>query len=336
MKYYLPYTDAVVDEDSSLLSSSTFTVPLGIPRSHGPNSSLHNNVQFAWDNTSLALYKTCPRKYQFTLLNGYVARVVPPALAFGIHLHTCFQVWHKLIASGVEKDTSLLRLVRLAGLLGETLPPGDTARTKETLVRSVVWYLEQFWEDKAKTVILSDGSPAVEYSFTLPFFQHKGQQVYLCGHIDRLVTWQGKVYVADYKTTKYTLDRKFFTKFKPSTQMALYTAACHIIAAETHDLPSADGVIIDGIQLGVNFSRYARNVVEFSLEEVEEYLDELRTWITNAMDAAEAGTFPANQEACGNYGGCMFQEICSKPAARRKAYLDGHFGKQTWDPLSSR
>lgn len=331
INHYLPFTDEI-----SPGSGEGFSVPLGIPKATGPNTSIVDGVQFAWDNTSLGLFKTCPRKYYYTIHLGYVARVTPPPLAFGIHFHSLCQTWHHLLAAGIDKETALLRCTRLAGLLGETLPTGDTARTKETLVRAFVWYMEQFWDDSASTVILSTGKPAVEYSFAFSLMTYQGHDVLICGHLDRLVKWQGKVFCTDYKTSKYGLDRKFFAKFKPSTQMPLYVAATHIIAGETQDLPSADGVIIDGIQLGVNFCRYSRGVVEFSLEEVEEYLNGLKYWIKQAMDACAEGYFPGNEASCDQYGGCVFRDICSKPPARRQAYLEGSFGKQTWNPLQSR
>jgi hypothetical protein len=332
MKYYLPFLDKIVNSPGNV----AYSVPIGINKYTGPNSSMSNGIQFAWDNTSVSLFKTCPRKYYYTIHLGYVAKVTPPALAFGIHFHTCMQAWHYMQAAGLDREVAAQRLVTLAGLLGETLPLGDTARTKETLVRTVVWYVEQFWDDAAKTVQLSDGYPAVEHSFTLPLTSYQNLDVYLCGHIDRLVQWQGKTYVSDYKTTKYSLDRKHFAKFKPSTQFPLYTAACHLIAGGTQDLPPADGVIVDAVQLSPNFSRFARHIVDYNLEEVNEYIEGLLYWISRGMDACAANTFPANEESCDKYGGCVFREVCSKPPARREAYLSGSFGKQTWDPLRSR
>jgi hypothetical protein len=329
--YYNPYIDEVTTDKRA------GSIPLKITEegTSSQNTAFSNGVQFAWDNTSIGLFKTCPRKYYFTIVEGYVPKSMAPPLAFGIHLHTLLQTWHKLIAT-VDRHTALTRVVRLAGLLGETLPSGDTARTKETLVRAVVWYLDQFWEDKAETITLPNKAPAVEYHFRLPFMNHAGLGVFLCGHIDRMVKWQGKAYVCDYKTSKYPLDGKFFDKFKPSTQMPLYVTASHLVADTLHDLPSADGVIIDGIQLGVNFCRYARNVVHFSLEEINEYIESLQYWIRLAMDTSRAGFFPPNEESCDKYGGCHFRDICSKPPARREAYLKGNFKTQVWNPLTSR
>jgi len=329
MNYYSPTTDTISPHPPG--------VQIGIDEGGWEeNTAFTNAVQFAWDSTSINLWKTCPRKYLYTIIKGYVPRTVPPPLAFGIHFHTLLQTWHELLEAGIPKDVALMRVTRLAGLLGETLPPGDTARTKETLVRTVVWYLDQYWNDSAITVRRSNGKPACEYHFQLPFMTYKGQTVYICGHIDRLVKWQGQTFVMDYKSTKYALDNRFFEGFKPSVQIALYVTACHLIASSTSDLPPANGAIIDGIQLGVNFSRFARQIIPYSLEEINEYIEELQASIKQAMDASEEGIFIPNETACNNYSGCHFKDICSKPAARREKFLEGTFKKRTWNPLKPR
>jgi len=331
MFHYNPYTDELLN------TPFPNSIPIGIlEEEQTENTSLINGVQYAWDSTSIGLFKTCPRKYYYTIIKGYVPKIVPPPLAFGIHLHTLLQTWHQITEFGIDKHTALVRIAKLAGLLGETLPPGDTARTKETLVRSIIWYLDQFWDDNATTINRANGQPAVEYHFKLPIMLKDGKTVYICGHIDRLVAWQGQTYVCDYKTTKYTLDSRFFDQFKPSNQMSLYTAACHLMTLQTSDLPTAHGVIIDGIQLGVNFSRFARQIVPFSLEEINEYIQNLQHWIKQAMDASEAGVFLPNETACNNYSGCHFRDICAMPPARREMFLEGSFKKRTWNPLKNR
>lgn len=332
MNYYSPITDQVL---TTLIPG--WMIPLSL---HEPpddsNSSIRDGVQIAWDNTSIGLFKTCPRKYYYSIVQGYQPRIMAPPLAFGIHLHTLLQTWHKLVDSGTDRHTAFLRIARLAGLLGETIPPGDNTRTKETLVRTIVWYLDQFWDDKTISIKLPSGQPAVEYHFKLPLMEYLGHEVLLCGHLDRMVRWQGKAYVMDYKTTKYALDHRFIAQFKPSTQMPLYVTACHIIAETLQDLPPASGVIIDGIQLGVNFSRFNRTVVEFSLEEINEYIESLKHWIKLAMEAGRCQNFPPNEESCQKYSGCHFREICAKPPARRQAFLEGNYVKRVWNPLQSR
>lgn len=331
MKYYHPLLNTISEDKSDwsipIEHKSTETIE---------NTSFKNGIQFAYDSTSIGLWKSCPRKYYYSIVLGYEPRIMAPPLAFGIAFHTVMETWEKLLSCKIDKHTAFIRVIRLAGLLGDRLPSGDTSRSKETLVRSIVCYLDNFWEDKATTVILPNGKPAAEMHFKLPFMNYLGQEVFICGHIDRLAQWQDKVYVSDFKTSKYQLDNRFFSQFKPNTQLPLYLTACHIIAEDIQDFPSAHGVIIDGIQLGVNFTRYARHIVEFSLEEINEYIIDLQYWVKQAMDACAQNYFPQNTESCQKYSGCHFLEICSKSPARRQAYLEGNFVKRTWNPLIPR
>lgn len=331
MKYYHPLLNTI-SEDQSDWSISLERKPTEATE----NTSIKDGVQYAYDSTSIGLFKACPKKYYYSIVLGYEPRTMAPPLAFGIAFHTAMETWEKLLSSKVDKQTAFIRVVRLAGLLGDTLPAGDNSRTKETLVRSVIWYLDVFWEDKAVTVTLPNGKPAVEMHFQLPFMDYLGYEVFICGHIDRLVQWQGNVYVSDFKTSKYQLDQRFFSQFKPNTQLPLYLTACHISAETLQNLPPAHGVIIDGIQLGVNFSRFGRGIVPFSLEEINEYIIDLKYWITQAMDACKANYFPQNTESCQKYSGCQYLEICSKSPARRQMYLEGNFVKRVWNPLQAR
>lgn len=331
MQYYSPYIDKLFDKPS------LNTIPIGIIEGEQTeNTAFIDGIQHYWDSTSIALLKTCGRKYNWALIKGYVPKIMPPPLAFGIHLHTLLQTWHSLVESGIDKHTAFMRVTRLAGLLGETLPVGDSARTKETLLRSIVWYLDVFYDDAAKTVRQPNGKAAVEQHFVLPFLEYKGRTVYICGHLDRLVTWQNQIFCSDYKTTKYSLDERFFSQYKPSVQMSIYVVANHLIAQQNADIPTAHGIIVDGIQLGTNYTRFARQIIPYSLEEVNEFIVNLQHWIIQAMDAAQAGIFLPNETACNNYSGCVFREICSKPPARRQAYLEGNFVKRTWNPLIPR
>ena len=133
MQFYNPWTDEVVSDGDE---HDYRLVPLGIPYYEGENSSIKDGVQFAWDSTSIGWFKTCPRKYHFHMNQGWSHKVAPPPLAFGIYVHRLFQTWHQLLASGMEKSDAILRCVTLAGLLGEKLPKGDTARGKEQLIRT--------------------------------------------------------------------------------------------------------------------------------------------------------------------------------------------------------
>jgi len=281
--------------------------------------------------------KTCPRKYKYTIIDGWTHKIRPPALAFGIHLHKILETWHKLLASGMDKPTALLRCVRLAGLLGEDIISGDNTRSKETLIRTTVWYLDQFRDDKAVTVRLKNGEPAVEYSFAFPFERVNGVQTYLCGHIDRLARFQGEVLACDYKTTKSQIDSRFFNKFKPNSQVELYLTATNVLPTQDSVLENpASGLMVDAIQLGVNFTRFQRNVIPYSPEELEDFVEDTVLWLEIAEHYASANKWPANESSCDLYGGCHFRPICQQKPQHRELALRSNFVQRTWDPLRSR
>lgn len=311
-----------------------YAVPLSVNEApFGKNTSFLESspFQFAWDSVSLTLFQTCPRKYYLTIIHGWTNRRMPPPLSYGIFFHTCMETWHKLITSGMNKDQAQLRLLRLALLLGEHIAPGDTARTKETLARAVILYLDRFWDDPAETYILPSGKPAVELSFQLPFEEINGIPTYLCGHIDRVVTYQDDIYFSDFKTTKYGLDDRFFSNFSPSTQMSNYNLATQVILEK----PAAGG-IIDGIQLLVNHNRYLRRTLEMSAEQTEEHIRDVKTWLVSAEHCASEEYWPKNPESCSKYSGCHFRAICAMQPARREMYLKGDFIQRTWDCLIPR
>ena len=340
MKYYAPNTDRIFEltEKTLPLYSNSWLIPLEHFPEIKPNSSIKDGFQYVWDSVSLSAYQKCPRYYNWTIRDGYHLYPIPTTLTFGIHFHTCMETWHKLLATGLSKEEALLRCTKLALLLGESLPNSRKERTKETLTRAVVWYLDQFKTDNAETTLQSNNLPAVEYSFKLPLFEIFGIKLYISGHIDRIVNFLGDIYITDYKTTKLALDEKFFASFKPNTQVANYLLAAKILAGTTTAIPSKPkGIIIDGIQLGVNFNRFSRSIINYSTMEIESHIKDLESTLIHATIDAQNNHFPANPTSCVNqYGKCVFHEICSSTPAKHARMLKSSFVQSTWDPNSPR
>jgi hypothetical protein len=403
--WFAPLTNELLDSPSE-----SFCVPLSEHRSLAPNRSIipGTTLQWCYDSTSLTLLQGCLRKYNFRLLQGYQPRELPPPLSWGRDFHTCKETYHKCIASGLDHETSVLRTAKLAMLLGERLLSLDTSRTKETLVRSVVWYLEEYRDDPLKTALLPDGSPAVELSFMLPVFDlevgptdelpplsltdilneldysptpHQlieivrgGRKlfgklipgkmefhaehfdacleafysitVHFSGHIDRVVHFGDEVFVTDYKSSKYALTSDWIRGFDRSIQfMGYYTAAQIMSSLPNTVFPSPPaGVIVDGLQLGVTFTRFARFPLRYYPSTAEEFLQNFEALVRcKAEPAARLGLYPFESESeCNHFrrrdgtGGCEFRRVCNLPAPAREQELKKGFLKSTWDPSQSR
>jgi hypothetical protein len=202
-------------------------------------------------------------------------------------------------------------------------------KTRENLIRTIVWYLDQFGEDDScTTVTLANGKPAVEHSFRL----EADDGIILSGHLDRLVEYGGKPYIQDQKTTGSTITSRYFDGYNPDTQMSLYTFAGKAIFG----LP-VKGIMIDAVQIAVGFSRFERGFSFRDDGQLNEWYDNAMYHIEAARRATREDFFPMNPSSCSNFGGCEFRHICSKAPGIRENFLKGDFviGKR-WDPLEVR
>jgi hypothetical protein len=305
---------------------------------HKRKSFNDNGVQFAWDSTSISLAQTCPRKYQYRMIEGWRKSDESVHLRFGKHFATALEHYYKHVALGMEWEDALDEVV-LEALLDtwdktDENPDGapwqsfDSIKTRETLIRSIVWYVDQFHDEPIKVMTLADGRPAVEYSFALPV----DDGIILTGHIDRVVEYADNPYVMDQKTTKQTISPYWFNQFKPYTQFSMYTFAGKMIFG----IP-VKGVIIDGGQINVGFTRFERSVSMRTEGELTEWYDDAMRWIEQTQRMTVENHFPMNPASCGNYGGCEFRGVCSRDPALRENFLKADFNKnEPWDPLEAR
>ncbi len=300
--------------------------------------------QWAWDSTSLGWLKECPRKYQYHMVEGRRSRGEAIHLEYGILYHGALEQYDRLKAIGMDHEEALRAVVRdvlsLTWRDGKPwrgaidLPSEDKAslKNRENLIRTIVWYLDKFKDDPAKTV-LRDGKPLVELHFQFEIDDGIAFNIpySLCGYLDRIVEFQGQQFVMDRKTTTQTLGSYYFDQFDPDNQMSLYTVASQV-AFHT----PVKGVIVDAAQIAVGFSRFVRSFVFKTSDQIEEWLKDLKFWLRQAKRYAEANYWPQNDKSCHKYGGCPFREICSKSPSVRDKFLESAFERHPWNPLIPR
>ena len=403
--FYAPLTNELREE-----RDRSYLVPLSESRNPRPNSSFipGTKLQYVYDSVSLKLLQGCLQRYHRKMVEGWQESETPPALAWGRDFHTCMETYHKCVAHGLDHETALRRAARLAALLGEGLQSLDTTRSKETLIRSVVWYLDEYKDDPMRTALLPDGKPAVELSFQLPMFDvevgptdelpeldiadleewvrlttpesewwsfgdvtdclKQGRllfgklvdtrteepvpaewlrsfhtiTIHYAGHIDRVAHFGDEVFVTDYKSSKSALSLDWARGFDRSTQFLGYYTAAQILASQPNTVfPSPPaGVLIDGLQLGVNFTRFARFPLRYTATQADEFIENFRALVlTKAEPAARLDLWPTEAESeCNAYrrrdgsGGCEFLSVCNAPVSDRERQLRQRFHKSTWDP----
>lgn len=317
-------------------------------------SPINGKLQVAWDSTSVAALKRCPRYYQYSILEGWRSKhALNLHLRFGLLYHRALEVYDHKKFEGMDHEEAMVAcLIDLAhGCMdeqengtfvlwdpNENLDEDKAAKNNKTiynLFRSVVWYLERFGKhDPIETVRLKNGKPAVELSFRFDAgFSSKitGEPYLLSGHLDRLGTFAGQIHVVDRKTSSSTLGRYYFDQFHPNTQMTQYTLAGKVVL----ESPVA-GVIIDGVQIARGFSAFERGITKRTDAQLEEWLADLRYWIGQNEVFVLQNHWPMNDTSCNDYGGCTFRKICSKDPRVRQQYLESDFKIEKWDPLKVR
>lgn len=325
-----------------------------------------DGVQFAFDSTSLKLAETCLRKYQYKMILGWQPERKSVHLLFGGWYASALESYYKYVADGMSQDEALIEVVSEAlvetwefpdceicegsGFMADRAANGScqacngegkltaggtpwtsdhNTKTRENLIRTIVWYIDQFGEDDScQTVILSSGQPAVEHSFRLEW----DNDIIYCGHLDRLVEYGNNIYIQDQKTTQSTITSRYFDGYNPDSQMSGYTFA----GKSVFQLP-IKGIMIDAAQIAVGFTRFERGFSFRTDDQLNEWYDHSMHYIERARQATRDNYFPLNPSSCSQYGGCEFRHICSKAPSVREQFLKGDFvRKETWDPMTPR
>jgi len=303
------------------------------------------NVQYAWDSTSLGWFKECPRKYYYHMVRGLIGRGEAVHLEFGILYHGALEHFDKLKFKGASHDEAVhgavdwtLKATWRDGKpwrASKNLAAEDrtSLKCRENLIRTIIWYMDKFKNDPAKTKALPNGEPMVElnFKFEVPFGRTLDRPYVLCGYLDRVVTFQDADFVMDRKTTTQTLSSYYYEQYDPDNQMSFYT-----VAAQVAFHTPVRGVIVDAAQIAVGFSRFGRSFASRTRDQVDEWIKDTGMWFRQAEIFADKGYWPMNDKSCHKYGGCPFIPVCTKSNVIREKFIESNYDVRAWNPLIPR
>lgn len=315
--------------------------------SDGPFASHFPTFQVIWDSTSLSWLKECSRKYAFKMLHGWDSPRKGIHLMFGGLYASGVEQYAHARARGEDHPTATRTMVRWVlensgerNADGEWLAwnpaldpdgtpnPDANIKNRWTLVRSLVWNVEDRQGSPFQTYIMANGKPAVELTFKFAAYEIGGEEIMLAGHLDEVVRGPEGIYVKDDKTTKGALNAQYFQQYSPNNQMSLYSIAGRTILNEP-----VQGVLVRAAQIGVNFARFQTMLVPRPKAVLDEWLRETGMWIRQAYDYAQQDYWPANDKSC---FWCEFKKVCSVSPNHREAWLREDFVKREWNPAQAR
>lgn len=304
------------------------------------------NLQWCFDSQDLGAAKDCARKYLYQSIRGLRRKHNNTNQTFGAAFHKGLEVFELNKAQG--RGLAIEAAVEAARSESATMEDGR-AKTKESLINSLVAYIAHHEKEPLKTLLTTEGKPAVELHLRATLCLEDGEdEIVYCGYIDRGVEWNSQPWVMDHKTTSAALStekgsKAFFAQWNPDLQMTGY---CWL--ANENGIP-VKGVLIDAMQVAktkVEFSRAATMRTPAQLEEWRESAVDTVRQITAYGERAlssglpvedQAKFYPMNSRAChSKYGPCTFAPICGKDPSVRESFLSADFEVKMWNPLEVR
>jgi hypothetical protein len=312
-----------------------------------PNYSFSTQLptlQLVVDQTSLGLFKTCPRKYFYRMIEGWTTKSFNVHLSFGSWFHESCEKYEHAKAKGSNHQEALRVAIRYAlastwdKVLNKPWNSENKDKNRYTLIRAIVWYLDSCGENPGiQTLILSNGVPAIELTFKYTPRDYEtgdelisltGEPMFFAGHLDRMVLMEGAPFICDRKTTSRRLDPQYFAGYTPDNQFSMYTHAGKW-AFQT----DVTGVICDAIQTAASFARFNRQIIYRTEAQLREWYADTKFWIGLMGRMAEQNRWPQNDKSCYN---CEYRPVCARTPAARNTWLEADYVKETWDPSVAR
>lgn len=307
-----------------------------------PFSANIPNWQVIWDSTSLSWLKTCPRAYQYQMIDQWEPRSRGIHLVFGALYAQGTEHYAHYRASGDDHDVATLRMVRFimeaSGTRNEDgvfhpWDPGDdpfaNIKNRYTLIRALVWNVEERLTSPFTTYILANGKPAVELTFNYHAYDLHGEPIHFSGHLDEVVSEaDGSLWIRDDKTTRNALDASYFARYTPDNQMSMYSYAGKVVLAQP-----VRGVLVKGAQMAVGFSRFRTAQIPRPTAVLTEWFEDTKHYISLARSYALANHWPMNDRACFL---CSFKKVCAVSPSHRAAHLEADFVHRSWNPAEAR
>ena len=218
--------------------------------------------------------------------------------------------------------------------------PPDSAKSLERMLGAFEFYFDQYpmGSDTATPYKFADGRLGVEFNFVEPLdvmHPDTGQPLLYTGRFDMLCDYQGGVYGEDDKTASQ-LGASWSRQWDLRAQ---FTGYCW--GAKKHKLPIM-GFLIRGVSILKTKYDTQQAITYRAPWQIEEWYENLCDSILPDMihqweksRAAQRSQWKmALGEACNQFGGCPFKQVCLAEPTNRLSWLETKFERRRWDPVT--
>ena len=301
------------------------------------------------DNSCIAEYKKCPKRYFFRVVLGYTEVDNPPYFSFGSAYHKFREVldnsYNKLRINNIEPKEARIQAQLEATNSGLEYWIKDTNNknpepgskfdflTKERLLKSFL-KMSTWWENERKSGNIKVLHTEQPFNVVLPNGQPFG------GRIDRLESNNGRLWVRDYKTSSKE-DMFYSRTIEPNAQFPGYAYA----SSQLHG-KNVDGVLVEVLYnrppLKTNRSKKTKDeqaahegptpkvyTVSTSEYKLSKWLKDIIHWTNLIKQSRETDSYPMQDTNCSF---CPYHMVCKKDTERQEMLiLNTQFKKSHWD-----
>lgn len=291
----------------------------------------------------------CMLRWHRSVVGGYRERVQGASLIYG-------KAFHKFQET-MFRTKGDLQEAKKAMVLSFDVPKAATGKTNGYLAdRNHVFATSyMYWEDitckdtEFDLLMLPNGSPAVEQTFSFKYYEDDNVIVNLCGTIDRIgQIKKGCWCVRDYKTTSRWNPVEYLSEYRMSKQLRFYILALKIMSERYPDSVLGQigatkvGARIDAVFLKerpTDNKYISSDVFLFSEGAIEEFrglLDQYIIRLTGAVQVALLQPLPREgiiNGSCDSKFRCKFWGVCSAPMEVQDTILERDFIQTPYNPL---
>ncbi len=304
------------------------------------------------NSSSLSLIQTCARKSYYSLHERWKSRAGSPPLIYGSAIHKALETFYThpsrartlpknfdevapLIAHGHEAPEPHFIWDALAAFVKLAEPLKMLPDTDKRSVSSGIWVLSHYFKTylhDTYVIHTDEQGPVVERSFNIPFYEDATLKVDLFGQIDFAFRNEvtGEVLVGDHKTSAQ-LGSEFLNRIKPNHQYTGYLIGAHRTLGV-----SGEHFLVNGIQVKARPltarggpPTFTRQVTRRTQQDFAEFMESLLEAVRNYLRWELTGSWPIGVvDACANYGGCQYLDVCSQPNELRNNILEAKFNRE--------
>lgn len=338
------------------------TIP-DIPRQEKPKKMM--SVRFEGskafvqiNSSSLGIIQECPRKTQYSLIDDLILPNEPAATLFGKGIHKALEIYYgakrsertipdleimELMSFGnfvpEEENVPTLRATRAFLSTAQALNslPSDNMRSLQNGVWLLHNYFQTYLQKEADPFVTyeDEQGPFVERNFSFLLYDSSTLRIDYFGTIDLILKNEqtGELLVTDHKTSS-RVGSDFYNRLKPNHQ---YTG--YLLGAVIAFGLNTNSFLVNCLQVKKKPAKgkgpdFPRQITIRDENDYEEFKRSVIEAVKNYLNWLENGTTLGHVNACAQYGGCTFLDVCSAPQKLRENIIKAKYVRRSDTPIN--